>query len=196
MKKMYTLWTMVLLAVLSMSFVSCEWNDDDEIAYTLEGTWKGNMYVSSEWDGRTYDATYSEICFLRDPYRYSSGTGYWVDYYSNTGWGRNYVANHIEWTVNYRTITVYFVEEGTTLWIENYRLDDAYFEGTIYDGESRVDFRLTHTSSPNWNNYYYGWDDYYYDDYYYAKPMMGAETSDKAATGEKKAERKRFVRGK
>ena len=173
---------MVLLAVLSMSFVSCEWNDDDEIAYTLEGTWKGNMYVSSEWDGRTYDATYSEICFLRDPYRYSSGTGYWVDYYSNTGWGRNYVANHIEWTVNYRTITVYFVEEGT-----------------IYDGESRVDFRLTHTSSPNWNNYYYGWDDYYYDDYYYAKKnVIDFDSMEAAGSGvpEVKAEHKRFVRGK
>ena len=196
MKKMYTLWTMVLLAVLSMSFTSCEWDDDDAIAYTLEGTWKGNMYVSSEWDGRVYDATYSELCFLRDPYRYSSGKGYWVDYYNNAGWGRNYVANHIEWTVYNRTIKVDFLEEGTTLWIEDFSLDDNYFEGTIYDGESRVEFQLTHTSSPNWNNYYYGWDDYYYDDYYYAKPMMGAETSDKAATGEKKAERKRFVRGK
>lgn len=192
---------MVLLAVLSMSFTSCEWDDDDAIAYTLEGTWKGNMYVSSEWDGRVYDATYSELCFLRDPYRYSSGTGYWVDYYNNAGWGRNYVANHIEWTVYNRTIKVDFLEEGTTLWIEDFSLDDNYFSGTIYDGESRVEFQLTHTSSPNWNNYYYGWDDYYYDDYYYddyyyAKPMMGAETSDKAATGEKKAERKRFVRGK
>ena len=196
MKKMYTLWTMVLLAVLSMSFTSCEWDDDDAIAYTLEGTWKGNMYVSSEWDGRVYDATYSELCFLRDPYRYSSGTGYWVDYYNNAGWGRNYVANHIEWTVYNRTIKVDFLEEGTTLWIEEFSLDDNYFCGKIYDGESRVEFQLTHTSSPNWNNYYYGWDDYYYDDYYYAKPMMGAETSDKAATGEKKAERKRFVRGK
>lgn len=180
MKKMHTLWTMVLLAVLSMSFTSCEWDDDDEIAYTLEGTWRGNMYMSSEWDGRVYDATYSEICFLRDPYRYSSGTGYWIDYYNNAGWGTNYVANHIEWTVNYRTITVYFVEENTTLWIENYRLDDAYFDGTIFDGETRVDFQLRHTSSPNWNNFqYWGWDDYYYDygyGYYYSKSAVaGAE---------------------
>ena len=83
MKKWYTLWTLLLMAVLSVSFTSCEWDDDDAIAYTLEGTWRGNMYMSSEWDGRVYDATYSEICFLRDPYRYSSGTGYWIDYYNN-----------------------------------------------------------------------------------------------------------------
>ena len=70
MKKFYTLWTIALLAVLSLSFASCNflWNDDDEIAYTLEGTWRGNMYVSMEWDGRVYDAIYSEVCFLRDPY--------------------------------------------------------------------------------------------------------------------------------
>ena len=199
MKKMYTLWTMVLLAVLSMSFTSCEWDDDDAIAYTLEGTWKGNMYVSSEWDGRVYDATYSELCFLRDPYRYSSGTGYWVDYYNNAGWGRNYVANHIEWTVYNRTIKVDFLEEGTTLWIEEFSLDDNYFSGTIYDGESRVEFQLTHTSSPNWNNYYYGWDDYYYDDYYYAKKnVIDFDSMEAAGSGvpEVKAERKRFVRGK
>lgn len=158
---------MVLLAVLSMSFVSCEWDDDDEIAYTLEGTWRGKMYMSEEWNGEEYDATYSEICFLRDPYRYSSGTGYWVDYYDNYGWGRNYVANHIEWTVNDRTITVYFVEEGTTLWIDNFRLSDNYFSGVIHDGDTRVDFRLQHMSSPNWDNYYWGYDDWDY--YYYSK---------------------------
>jgi len=204
MKKMYTLWTMVLLAVLSMSFTSCEWDDDDAIAYTLEGTWAGNMYVSSEWNGQVYDATYSEICFLRDPYRYSSGTGYWVDYYSNYGWGRNYVANHIEWTVNMRTITVYFVEEGTTLWIDNYRLNDSYFEGYIRDGESGVEFSLRHIDSPNWNDYYWGYDDYYYDDYYYddyyyaKKSIIDAEESESATdnNNEKKVSKKRFIRAK
>ena len=145
----------------------------------LEGTWRGNMYMATVWDGKTYDATYTLICFLRDPYRYSSGTGYWIDNYNNAGWGRNYVANHIEWTVNYRTITVYFVEEGTTLWIENYRLDDGYFEGTIYNGESRVDFQLRHTSSPNWNDYYYGWDGYYYDDWDYNAKSKGVGAKEK-----------------
>lgn len=180
----------VLLGMMSMMVTSCEWNDDDEIAYTLEGTWKGNMYVSSEWDGYVYDATYSEICFLRDPYRYSSGTGYWIDYYRNAGWGRNYVANHIEWTVNYRTITVYFIEEHTTIWIENFRLSDNYFSGTIYDGDSRVDFRLQHTSSPNWNDYYWGYDDWGY--YYYSKENKLTRAT--AAEGQSAAAPRRFIR--
>ena len=184
MKKWYSLWTMLLMAVLSMSFVSCDWWEDEEIAYTLEGTWRGNMYVSSQWDGQTYDATYSEISFLRDPDRYSAGTGYWVDHYSNAGWGRNYVANHIEWRVSNQTIKVYFVEEGTTVWIEDYRLNDNYFTGTIYDGESRVEFSLRHTSSPNWNDYYYGWDDYYY----YSKSV----DMTRAADGKEKAPKRIF----
>lgn len=182
MKKMYLTMTALLLAMMSMTVVSCDWDDDDEIAYTLEGTWQGKMYLSSEWNNQVYDITYSEICFLRDGYSYSSGTGYWVDYYSNTGWGRNYVANHIDWTVNGRTITVYFREEGTTLWIEDYRLSDNYFTGTIYDGESRVDFRLTHTASPNWNDYYWGYDGWGYGYYSKESPMTRATDAD-AATG-------------
>lgn len=196
MKRIYTLWTMVLLAVLSMSMASCVfWNDDDEIAYTLEGTWQGNMYISSEWNGRVYDATYSEVCFLRDPYRYSKGSGYWVDYYDNYGWGRNYVANHIEWTVEWRTIKVYFVEERTTIWIEDYRLNDNYFSGVIYDGSNRVKFNLRHVSSPNWHNYEWGW-----DYYYYAKPSDAnfAEADDmtRAAADNANSEMmpKRFIR--
>ena len=75
MKKISTLITAMLAVLLSFTFTSCD--EDSDIAYTLEGTWKGNMYVSSTYNGRTYDTTYSEICFLRDPYTYSSGTGYW-----------------------------------------------------------------------------------------------------------------------
>lgn len=160
MKRIAAFMTMTLITVLALTLTSCD--EDSEIAYTLEGTWEGNMYVSSTYNGRTYDATYSEICFSRDPYTYSSGTGYWVDHYSNTGWGRNYVANHIEWTVSNSRIQVYFVEENATIWIEEYRLNDNYFKGTIYDGNNTVDFSLTHTSSPNWNDYDYGYDNYNY----------------------------------
>ena len=148
--------TLAVLAVLSLSFTSCE-DNDEEIAYTLEGTWRGDMYVSAEYDGTVYDATYSEICFVCDPHHYSSGTGYWVDHYSDAGWGRNHVVNHIEWKVNNESIKVYFVEEKATVFIENYRLDDKYFTGTIHDGDNYVDFSLRHITSPNW--------DYYFDDY-------------------------------
>lgn len=160
MKKFTSVIMMAFVVLMSMTLASCD--EDTEIAYTLEGTWQGDMEVSMVYDNRVYDAMYSELCFSRDPYRYSSGTGYWIDYYNHGPWGRNYVANHIEWTVSNRSINIYLVEEGTYIQIYNYTLSDNYFVGTIYYGDQMVDFRLRHTSSPNWGSFEYG----YYDDYY------------------------------
>ena len=152
----------VLFAALAFTLTSCE---DEDIARTLEGTWEGNMYVSSYSDyyDRYYTASYSEVCFLRDPYRYASGDGYWVDYYTDYYWGRNYIANHIRWEVNNGAIRVYFVEDNEDVYIYNYSLDNSYFVGYIelYNG-TRQRFELRHVSSPNWNSYYWGFDDYYY----------------------------------
>lgn len=153
MKKFTSILAMAFMVLVAMTFTSCD--EDAEIAYTLEGTWSGNMYVSMEYDGRVYDATYSELCFSRDPYRYSSGTGYWVDHYNNGPWG-SYIANHIDWEVNNGVIDVYLIEEGTRVQIYDYHLSDNYFVGTIYYGDQRVNFRLRHTSSPNWYDYDYG----------------------------------------
>ena len=162
MKKIYTTLTWALLALFAVSLTSCD--DDDEIARTLEGTWSGDMYASAYWYDNYYDASYTEVCFLRDPYRYSSGTGYWVDHYSYSPWGGyDYIANHINWTVNFGTITIHFVEDGESVDIYDYALDDSYFTGYIrtYNGV-RKQFRLRHVSSPNWGSYYWGYDDYYY----------------------------------
>ena len=41
MKKLYT---MMLMALMGITFTACE---DEFIADSLEGTWSGNMYVSS-----------------------------------------------------------------------------------------------------------------------------------------------------
>lgn len=158
MKRLTMLLKPVLLAVLTLALVSCD--DDPYIADSLAGTWKGKMYVSSVYDGYTYDATYSELCFNQDPYSYSSGTGYWVDHYAGSA-PYEYIANHTEWTVRNGVISIYLIEEGTTVQIANYHLSDGYFVGTIYYGDDRVDFKLRHTSSPNWGGYHYGFDIYY-----------------------------------
>lgn len=55
MKKFTTLLTMAFIALMSISFTSCD--DDSDIAYTLDGTWKGNMFV--EYDN--HNALYSVI---------------------------------------------------------------------------------------------------------------------------------------
>lgn len=55
MKKFTTLLTMAFIALMSISFTSCD--EDSDIAYTLDGTWRGNMYVQYG----NVDATYSVI---------------------------------------------------------------------------------------------------------------------------------------
>ena len=159
--------TMVAIAMLSFTFTSCD--EDEYIADTLWGTWEGNIYVGHEWSGRYYDASRSSIYFDRTNRR--SGTGYWVDYYSNAPWGE-YIANHITWTVANGDIRIYFEEDDYEVIIYDYELSDSYFDGYIYTYDrKRVHFRLNKTSSPNWNRYHYGWD-YWYDDYYAKGPKM------------------------
>ena len=47
MKKLYTLLMMAMMGVMAVSLTSC---DDEQIAYTLEGTWRGHVYlVRVEW---------------------------------------------------------------------------------------------------------------------------------------------------
>lgn len=95
--------------------------------------------------------------------------GYWVDYYDNNYWGNyNYVASHIEFTVNNRVITIYFVEDQTSVSIYDYSLSDSYFSGYIElrNGERRH-FQLRHITSPNWGGYD-RWGYSYYDGYYYS----------------------------
>lgn len=162
MKKLYTMLMMAMMALTATTMTSCD--EDSMIAYTLEGTWQGNMYVSSYYGGRNYYATQTEITFDRDPFRWSSGYGYWVDYYSNAPW--DYVANHITWRVDNTNIVVDFREDGNSVVISDYRLNDNFFTGYIADNGNNVKFSLHHISSPNWDNYRYwgydGWNDYYY----------------------------------
>ena len=183
MKKLYTMMMMAMMGMMTLSFTSCE--TDEEIAYTLEGTWKGNMYINSEWGGNTYTTTFSEITFLKDPYTYSEGTGYWVDYYSGAPW--DYVANHIEWSINYGVIKIYFVEDRDYMEIRDYSLNYGHFSGTIYDGGNIVDFELYNTSHPTYSNYNWGYDSWY-DNYSWSR-TRGAE-ADSAKVIEKP---RRFV---
>lgn len=164
MKKLMSIFSMLLLALTATTLVSCD--DDSDIAATLEGTWQGKMELETKYQDQYYQVISSEICFLQDPYSYSSGTGYWIDYYQRSPWRNNKVANHIQWTVSNGVINVYFKEEGTSLEIRNYRLYRGLFEGTIYYDDQIVNFSLRQVSSPNWNSYTdWGYD--YDDDYYY-----------------------------
>lgn len=165
MKKLSTYIAMLVMGLTTFSFSGC--SEAQLIGMTLEGTWRGDMDIYHDYNGKRYEAVWSEICFSSDAFSFTQGTGYWLDQYSSSPWGRDYVANHIEWKVTKdKVIHIYFVEDDFSIEIHDYSLNNNRFIGTIWSGSNRIDFNLYHVDSPNWNNYDYGWD-------YYAKGDNG-----------------------
>lgn len=161
MKKLTTLLTMALIALMSFTLTSC--NEDADIADTLNGTWKGNMYA----EYGNYDAIYSVIRF--DQEGLYSGTGYWVDYYQGKYWGGNdYIANRIQWTVDRGNIHIRLLDEGRDVIIYDYSLNDRRFSGVVEVKRTgnRASFNLSRDS------YNYRWDDYFWG---YSKIKAGTE---------------------
>lgn len=150
---------MIAFVAATASFTSCEVTD--MVSYTLEGTWEGNMYQVYTWEGTTYEPSYSQVCFLKDPYTYSSGNGYWVDYFdSYVPWENTTITNHTTWRVIGGTLYIYLIEDDIEFTIMDYRLSDDHFRGDLIGSDgSYGKFNLYHVSSPNWNSYY--WDGYY-----------------------------------
>lgn len=137
MKKFTTLLTMAFIALMSISFTSCD--DDSDIAYTLDGTWKGNMLV----EYGNHNALYSVIRFDQNDGIYS-GTGYWIDYFDRDYWhGNNYIANRITWTVRNRNIYITLLDENSDVVIYDYALGDRKFSGYVEaDNGNRAYFEL------------------------------------------------------
>lgn len=170
MKKFFSLVTAALFGMAAFTLTSCD--EDVLTSSTLEGTWEGNMYITSYYNNHSYTATYSQVEFTSDPYRFTSGFGYWVDYYSGAPW--DYYASHIKWSVNNGAISIYFIEDKDLITIYDYRLTNRYFSGYIYDDYGKeIQFRLKHTSSPNWDGYDYGWDAWDYG--HYSKKAINVE---------------------
>ena len=157
MKKFTSILTMVLLAALPMVFTSCE-QDDDDIAFTMDGVWYGQ--VASEYFtyryGRTMDYTDVMFEFWHDRYDYARGTGREVDYYGR-GYGE---VIYFDYEVRGGLIYLYY-QDGTEVCISNYRLFGDEFRGDFYDnynGRLLASFDLVRD--------YNGWD---YRYYYYVK---------------------------
>ena len=170
MKKFTTLLTMAFIALMSISFTSCD--DDSDIAYTLDGTWRGNMYVQYG----NVDATYSVIRFDQNDGIYS-GTGYWIDYFDRNYWhGNNYIANRIIWTVRNRNIYITLLDENSDVVIYDYALGDRKFSGYVEaDNGNRAYFELSRDS--------YNWRDDY--DWGYSKQYSGLENTQIVSRGAK-----------
>lgn len=170
MKKFITLLTMAFIALMSISLTSCD--EDSDIAYTLDGTWRGNMYV--QYGG--VDATYSVIRFDQNDGLYS-GTGYWIDYFKGYNLhGNDYIANHITWIVRNRNIYITLLDENSDVVIYDYALGDRKFSGYVEaDNGNRAYFELSRDS--------YNWRDDY--DWGYSKQYSGLENTQIVSRGAK-----------
>lgn len=173
MKKLYSIITVIMLALTATLTTGCT-DDNEDVAYNLWGTWEGNMYMQSQWNGRVYKSSYSVLAFDKNPYEYASGSGYWIDYYSNAPW--DYYSSRISWrVVGPQEIQIYSQKEGRTYYIYDYQMNGSYFSGYIDDGEnSPVYFELRKTSSPDWGDY--DWNGYDWDDDYYYGGYAPANT--------------------
>lgn len=156
MKKIISLLSVLIIALTSLT--SCD--EDVMVSYRLEGVWRGDMHTYYERSGRTQKYSYTEISFDRDIQdEYTSGTGYWTDYYA----GGDYYRSRIFWEVKNEHIFITFRSSHTTIEIYNYKLNSNHFRGSFKDGvHTYTDFDLTKVKEYE----YYGDDDYYYN---YAK---------------------------
>lgn len=170
MKHIKTFVTMAIVALVALTtFTSCD--RDVDISNDLDGIWRGNMYIEHcDRYGTWYKATSTEVEFLVYDSFSNSGTGHWVDYYSGAPW--DYIYNDIRWSVNNGTIRVYFVQEGTTIFISHYSLGSRFFEGTIDDNGNYVDFSLTRISTPRYGSWSY------YEPWGYGYYAKGSRTAD------------------
>lgn len=150
MKKFYTTLMMAMMGLMTLSFTSCE--TDEEIAYDLEGTWRGSMSIADA-DGEAY--VDSEITFIRNSNSYTEGNGLWADYYGRG----DYELYRFDWYVDYGTIHIRF-DDGALVEIRSYSLTSKRFRGRFWDGNKEVSFELRNTtrksaSDYNWNGPHY-----------------------------------------
>lgn len=161
MKKILTLLTLAVVTLCSLS--SC--SEDDEIGLTLEGTWHGNMYITTQYGDHNYACTETTIQFTTQGLRASKGSGYWVDYYSNAPW--DYVASHITWRVRDAVIYVHFVEDNTDVEIRDFKLNSSQFNGWINYNYQNIFFSFVPDNTFDYDDYRYGGYTYYGNGWYY-----------------------------
>jgi hypothetical protein len=158
MKKLISILIVLVMGLGTISLSSC---DDEMTAYTLEGTWRGDMYTGYYYDGVEYWSSETELEFLTDPLSNTSGYGYWIDYYNDPHSPYSYYYSHINWQVRYGVIYIQFVDEPgyyNEIAIKDYGLRNDHFYGIIPYSDGTYDsFDLVHISSPHWGRYDYGW---------------------------------------
>jgi hypothetical protein len=174
MKKVFSKITMIMLAMLAFTFTSCE---DEEIAQNLAGNegriWQGTIskYYQDRW-GFSGDHYRTVIEFVGDPWHWTKGTGYEVDYDMNDPYG-SYWYSRFDWRVDRGVITLRYADtDYEPVYISDYYLSGNRFEGFMDDGtNSEIKFSLYMIEDFDWD-YYNRYS--YYDGFYPAPRRMAA----------------------
>lgn len=147
MKKLSTLFTMGLIAMLSLTLSSCD--EDQEIAMNLQGYWEGYLsdgFYNRRWGSYGNDRFYTRWYFDGD-LGSRAGRGWEEDYnrFDRKNSGRMY----FHYYVKDETIKITYDDDRyDPVYIYRFSLDDyrrgydQFFEGYIDDGGKQVYFRL------------------------------------------------------
>ena len=146
---MKTMYTYLMMAMMSMVVLtSCEDRDAME-ARTLDGSWTGyiDTYYQDRWGltGNSYRTTM--YFYQRDRY---GGTGYEVDYNMNSRYSDYYYCD-FDWEVYNGEIIIHYYDSWDDVYIYDYRLTSSIFEGYMDDGTNRdIIFQLYYDGSFDW----------------------------------------------
>lgn len=158
MKRFTTTWTLVLMAVLSFSLMSCQ-DDDERLAYYLDGVWQGTITD----DEQSYSTT---IQFFQDSYYSAQGEGF----EKSTGWSYGHTTRtHFTWWVQNRTI--YLQYSGSRRYIV---MECNWLPGTSSLGEELIGRFLDYDTGYDMADFYLR-KVYNNDYYYYAKENTHTE---------------------
>lgn len=119
MRKISTLYTMALLLTAAFAFSSCS-NDDEDMAYYLDGVWKGSIYDGNQ----VYDAT---LEFEQRNGNYFSTSGY--GYEEDCTWTGHVSRTQFRWYVRNRFVYLDYGPDGV------YILDCSNFPNSSFIGE-------------------------------------------------------------
>ena len=142
------------MAMTAMTMLtSCEpledWYDRSE-ARTLDGNWTGyiDTYYYDRW-GLTGDSYRTTMYFERE--NAYGGWGYEVDYDMYSRYSDYYYCE-FTWEVYKGSIRISYADSWNDVYINDYRLNDSYFEGYMDDGTSKnIIFKLNYDRSFDWS---------------------------------------------
>lgn len=149
---------MAMTIMFAMSITSCDpewWDDSHRMDYkqskALSGQWTGNFGMYYVYNGRTYDANYTDIVFYPDYSGATHGWGKEVDFYAFGPF--EYVYHKFNWKLRDGVVDLkYYHDPELDTFIRDYNMNNDYFQG--YFGNTNDRFSLRKIKD------YYDWTPY------------------------------------